>query len=151
MYNGAKQYTQANIRTVIKNPINFANFTTSLTDIQRAAQLSGIYLNDAGVDAWRLVFNGNGTITVSSCTKSGSNAIEDVMPNCSLYSPAGCTVGVCNVPSNGAIYAQQSVVIGWNFHLRQPGDHRQLRQRPRHGRVEQRHRRRDQSRLHHHG
>ncbi len=111
MYNGAQQYTQANIRTVIKNPINFANFTTALTDIQRAAQLSGIYLNNSGVDAWRLVFNGNGTITVSSCTKSGSNAIEDVMPNCSLYSPPGCMVGVCNVPSNGAVYAQQSVVI----------------------------------------
>src|SRR5581483_3371216 len=107
----ASVYNQSNIRTVIKQPIDFDNFTTSLTDIQRAAQLSGIVLpNNGSVAAYKLTFKSNGTILVYTCTQSGG-AIEDSTPSCSSFTPTGCTAGVCNVPANGAIYATQSVIV----------------------------------------
>jgi len=104
MQGGAQKYDQTNIRTVIKSPISFTSFATSLVDIQRAAQLSGIYLNNAAKDAWQLTFNSNGTVDVRSCTKSGGNDIGKVAPVCGSATNYP-------VPSNGAIYAEQSVVI----------------------------------------
>ena len=104
MMNGAQQYTSSNIRTVIKQPINFSNFTTSLTDISRAAQLSGIYLNDATAAAWQLTFVSNGTVLISKCTLTSGKADDVAAPTCGAAT-------TYNVPSNGAIYAQQDVVV----------------------------------------
>jgi hypothetical protein len=106
MMSGALKYDHSSIRTVIKSPINFASFATSLVDIQRAAQLSGIYLDDATKDAWQLTFNGDGTVSVKSCTKTSGNAIETVAPTCGTATTYG-------VPTNGAIYANQSVIVSW--------------------------------------
>jgi hypothetical protein len=104
MQGGAQKYDSTNIRTVIKAPISFTSFATSLVDLQRAAQLSGIYLNNAAKDAWELTFHSDGTVDVRSCVRSGSNAIETVAPVCGSATNYP-------VPSNGAIYAEQSVVI----------------------------------------
>ena len=104
MISPAAKYDQTNIRTVIKTPINFTSFATSLVDNQRAAQLSGVYLNDASKDAWTLTFASDGTVSVKSCTRTSGNAIELVAPTCG-------TATTYNVPSNGAIYAEQSVIV----------------------------------------
>ena len=104
MMNGAKKYTSANIRTVVKQPIQFNNFTTSLTDISRAAQLSGIYLNDPTADAWQMTFVSNGTIQIAKCTLTGGNADDVTAPTCGAAT-------TYNMPANGAVYAQQDVVI----------------------------------------
>jgi hypothetical protein len=55
-----------NIRSQIKNPIDFTSFLTSFTDIERASQLGGIYLNDASKHAWRLSFKANGTVDIET-------------------------------------------------------------------------------------
>ena len=109
----AQEYTGAagTIRSLIKTPINFSNFTTSLTDIKRAADLNVVgtttpYDLTGNYDIWKLTFNSNGTINVAGCKNSGSNKPEDVKPTT-------CTTVSTNlpIPSNGAIYAQQSVMI----------------------------------------
>lgn len=106
MHNGAQKYDSTNIRTVIKQPIQFSGFLGSFSDIQRAAQnAGGIYLNNSGYAAWWLTFNSNGTVSISGCT--ATQAIEDVQPT-SCTTLAGSPF---NVPQNGAIYAQQSVIV----------------------------------------
>ena len=107
MLNGAQKYTSANIRTVLKSPILFAPFASSLVDISRAAQLSGLYLNNASVVAWQLTFNSNGTLNVKTCTST--NTTSSTPPTCST-APAPYNVAV-PVPTNGAIYVEQSVII----------------------------------------
>jgi hypothetical protein len=111
MQNGAQRYdddTNPNIRAKIKNPIDFTSFLTSFTDIERASQLAGIYLNDAGIAAWRLTFNSGGTVTVQRCNQSGGNDVADVTPSCSS---SGSGAGTFTVPANGAIYAVQDAIV----------------------------------------
>jgi Tfp pilus assembly protein PilX len=108
MMNGAKQYdsnSTPQIRTMLKQPISFTRFSTSLVDIQRAAQLSGIYLNNAAVNAWRLSFLSNGTVDVYRC--SGTNETSSSAPTCSTHESGFPKA----VPANGAIYVEQSVVV----------------------------------------
>jgi len=106
MHNGAQKYDSTNIRTVIKQPIQFSGFLGSFSDIQRAAQnAGGIYLNNSNYAAWWLTFNSDGTVSISGCT--ATQAIQDVQPtNCTAL--AGSPF---NVPQNGSIYAQQSVIV----------------------------------------
>ncbi len=104
MMNGAKKYGSSTIRSVIANPVSFSGFLVSLVNLQSHAQFGGIYLNDATKDAWKLVFQSNGTVTVQSCTKSGGNNVAYVAPTCG-------SVTTYNVPANGAIYSGQSVIV----------------------------------------
>jgi hypothetical protein len=107
MMGGAQKYdsdSSPQIRTMLKQPISFTRFATSLVDIQRAAQLSGIYLNSSSVGAWQLTFNSNGTVNVKTC--SSTRATNTTAPSCTQV--AGYPQ---SVPANGAIYAEQSVVI----------------------------------------
>ncbi|MFN8188490.1 MAG: pilus assembly PilX N-terminal domain-containing protein [Gaiellales bacterium] len=106
LQNGAKKYDHNTIRSVIKNPVNFNSLLASLVDVQRAAQVGGVYLDNPAVHGWRITFNANGTFSVQTCTRSGGNDIAAVQPNCVNYSPA-----TYNVPSNGAVYAGQSVIV----------------------------------------
>jgi hypothetical protein len=101
--NGATGYNSTNIRTKIKNPINFNNFTGSLVDIQRIAQNGGVYLNDASVQAWKLVFNAAGTVSYQKCTIN-SGDLAAAAPTCQ-------TATTVNVPTNGAIYVGQSFAV----------------------------------------
>jgi hypothetical protein len=104
---GTSGYTS--IRTVIKNPINFNNFTISLVDIKRAAQNSGgIYLNNPSVDGWRLIFRADGTVDIAGCKKVGSDHLARTQPtNCNVTG----TVSNQAVPAIGAIFSEQSVIV----------------------------------------
>ncbi len=91
---------------MIKDPIDFSTFLTSISDIQRASQGGGVYLaHTPAPDAWLVVFKSNGTFTAASCTKVGSSDVSQVAPTCGAAT-------TYNVPSNGAIYSDQSVIIG---------------------------------------
>ncbi|HEY0417260.1 MAG TPA: pilus assembly PilX N-terminal domain-containing protein [Gaiellaceae bacterium] len=106
MMNGAQKYNSTNIRTVIKNPIQFSGFLGSFSDISRAAQnAGGIYLNNSAYAAWWLTFNSNGTVDIKGCT--ATQPIEDVQPtSCTTLAGSPKTL-----PQNGAIYAEQSVIV----------------------------------------
>jgi hypothetical protein len=104
MKNGAQKYDSTNIRTVLKNPINFNDFLTSLVDIKRASQVGGVYLDTAGVDGWTLTFQANGTFLAQPCTKKSGQDIAAAAPVCG-------TATTYAVPSNGAIYSAQSVIV----------------------------------------
>jgi len=95
-----------NIRSQIKNPIDFTSFLTSFTDIERAAQLAGIHLDDASQHAWRLSFRTNGTIDIETCLRVGSNDVADVVPTCTPAVPANRPV-----PPNGAVYVAQDAIV----------------------------------------
>ena len=113
MVSPAKAYdsnSSPTIRTVIKQPINFASFASSLSDIQRAAGLSGLYLDNTSVAAWRLVFTSAGNVTVQGCKQSYSGAVDTYQPSCTLSVPQN---GTFPVPVNGAIYAAQAVIVSW--------------------------------------
>jgi hypothetical protein len=110
----AKKYdvdSNPTIRTVIKNPINFSSFATSLTDIKRAADVGGLHLNSTSVAGWRLTFSSAGTVTVQGCAKTSGNPIETTSPTCNVSASGN---GTYTVPTNGAIYVEQSVIIGWS-------------------------------------
>jgi hypothetical protein len=104
MQNGALKYDHNNIRTVIKNPVNFSALLASLVDIQRAAQGSGVYLDDPTKAAWRITLQNNGTFLVQACTQSGGQDVSLASPNCG-------SATTYNVPSNGAVYSAQTVVV----------------------------------------
>ncbi len=115
--------TNPGIRSVIKQPVQFGDFQVSLVDIKRASELPGsIYLSNSSAYAWQLTFNSNGTVTYASCKNPGGRnpqPIQNTRPTCdgsianlntSLNGGAGS--GTISVPTNGAIYADQSVIIG---------------------------------------
>jgi hypothetical protein len=103
--NGARKYDRTNIRTIVKNPINFNDFLASLVDIQRASQGGGVFLNNATVDGWKLVFSANGTFTAQTCMRAYQQPdVEAATPTC------GSTT-TYNVPTNGAIYVGQTAIV----------------------------------------
>lgn len=113
MLDGAQKYDSTTIRSQIQDPISFNSFLASFDDIKRAAQLSsGIYLNTSAPDGWKLVFQNNGTILVYKCTRNGGN-LETNNPSCVADSPA-----TRNMPTNGAIYAEKTVIISGEVHGR---------------------------------
>ncbi len=102
----AQTYDSTTIRTQIKNPINFANFVTSFVDVKSAAQSNSpsMYFNNVSKAAWKIVFNSNGTFTIQPCTKTSGKDVADTAPTCT----AGSTYPV---PSNGAIYTDQTALV----------------------------------------
>jgi Tfp pilus assembly protein PilX len=103
--NGAKGYSSSTIRSVIPSPVNFNTFTTSLVDLNDAAKNGGgLFLDDSTKDGWRLTFNSTGTITVAGCKKNNGNHLAAATPTCT-------TTQTVNVPSVGAVYANQSVIV----------------------------------------
>ncbi len=104
LMSGARKYDRNTIRTVIKSPINFADFISSLVDIQAAAQAGGLYLNNGTVAGWRLTFNANGTVSAQTCQRTSNQDIAMTAPTCGLATSYP-------VPLNGAIYSPQSVVV----------------------------------------
>ncbi len=104
LLNGAKTYGQSTIRTQIKNPINFQSFLASLVDIERAAGVAGRSYNNAAVNAWRVTFLSDGTFDLRQCTRVGSNHVAAVQPTC------GAATNY-TVPSNGAMYFAQTVIV----------------------------------------
>ena len=107
MQNGAQKYdsdSTPDIRSQIKNPVNFAALLASLVDVQRASQVAGINLDNPSNAAWRLTFQSGGTVQVRACTLSGGNPPEDVAPSCGSATSYP-------VPINGAIYTGQTAIV----------------------------------------
>jgi hypothetical protein len=106
LQNGAQTYNSSTIRTVIKNPINFANFVTSFVDVKSAAQSNSpsMYFNNPAKAAWKITFNSGGTFTIQPCTKTSGKDVADTAPTCT----SGTTY---TVPSNGAIYTDQTALV----------------------------------------
>jgi hypothetical protein len=110
LQSGAKVYDQddtnsngvSDIRDQIKNPILFSNFLTSFVDVERAAQAAGTRFT--GSQAWRITFNSNGTFDIRMCTETSGNPIAGTAPTCGSATNHP-------VPSNGAIYTAESVVV----------------------------------------
>jgi hypothetical protein len=95
-----------NVQSKIPNPIDFTTFLASFTDIERASQLAGIYLNDASKHAWRLSFKSNGTVDVETCMRVGVADVADVAPTCTPAVPSNRPV-----PPNGAVYVVQDAIV----------------------------------------
>jgi Tfp pilus assembly protein PilX len=104
LMSGAKTYDSTSIRNVIKNPVNFNDFLTSLVDIQRASQVGGVYLNTPTVDAWYLTFQPGGTIDVQSCMRASGQDVAQTKPTCGVAKSYA-------VPANGAVYSAQTVIV----------------------------------------
>jgi len=105
----AKIYTQStnpSIRTQIKKQIVFNDFVMALKNIKSAAAYSGMSFANSSVGAWRFVFMANGTVQVSQCTRSGSDDVAKTKPTCGAAT-------TYNLPSNGAIYAEQTAIVSW--------------------------------------
>ena len=104
MMDGAQKYANGAFPAgKIKNhPIDFSKFLVSLVDIKRAAQVGGVYLNQAGKTGWKIVFNADGTFTAAPCT--GANLQSAPAPTCT---PAT----TYPVPSNGAIYTDVDAIV----------------------------------------
>jgi hypothetical protein len=104
LQNGAQSYDSTNIRTVIKNPVNFAALLASLVDIQRAATVGGVTLDNPATAAWRVTFLANGTFNAQACSLTGGSPPETTAPTCAAATNYP-------VPTNGAVYAGQTVVV----------------------------------------
>lgn len=107
LMNGAQIYSGAagTIRSVVKNPVNFNSFVSSLVDIARASQRGGVNLDDlATADAWRLTFDPSGSFLAEPCTRTMGRHPADLPPVCG----SGFTRAV---PANGAIYSNQIVIV----------------------------------------
>ena len=94
-------------------PIDFNQFLSSLSDILNAANNGATppttssgpqYFANNSVAAWKLVFNANGTFTSQSCTQTSGNNVAAVAPTCGAAS-------TYPVPTNGAIYSPQTIII----------------------------------------
>jgi len=130
--NGAQKYDQNTNPTALCKLNNcaavpFTNFATTFTDVSGAASAGGISLaatdntNAAlssqgyAVDAWKLVFQSNGTVLVSSCKKYSTGGstptIYDDYDGTSAQAPVCGTATTKTVPSNGAIYSAVDVLI----------------------------------------
>ncbi len=118
---GAKGHGNATVysgATAVKTalpdaPINFNQFLSSLSDILNAANNGATppttssgpqYFANNSVAAWQLVFNANGTFTAQSCNQTLGKDVAAVTPTCGAAS-------TYPVPTNGAIYSPQTIII----------------------------------------
>ncbi|HEX7526429.1 MAG TPA: hypothetical protein VF327_08985, partial [Gaiellaceae bacterium] len=128
--NGAKKYDMNSSPTALCklnncNPVQFSSFQSTITTVSGAAAAGGITLGakdnsnaalsgqSYNVDAWKLAFQANGTILISSC-KLYSQKVNNVTTTWPDYD--GSNAPVCgtatsyNVPSNGAISSAADVL-----------------------------------------
>lgn len=109
---GATKYdvdSNPNIRSQIEEPIDFTAFVTSFVDIQNAAAANSPSMAFTGVAntlAWRFIFNANGTVTVQRCPTGGVLDEAQTLPTCAAYGSSPYVI-----PSNGAIYATETVIV----------------------------------------
>ncbi len=129
--NGAKKYDKNSSPTALCklnncNPVLFSSFQSTITTVSGAAAAGGISLGtkdntNAGlsgqsynVDAWKLAFQSNGTVLVSSCKfyTSVVNQNTKVWADYDGTNPPVCGTAVSKtVPTNGAIYSAVDVLV----------------------------------------
>jgi len=132
MQNGAQKYDSTTSPTALCKLNNcttvpFSNFSSTFATVQAAAGNGGISLaatdptNSAlstqspayTVDAWKLVFQSNGTVLVSSCKKySTGGSSPTIYADYDGSNPPVCgTATTMSVPTNGAIYSTPDVIV----------------------------------------
>ncbi len=119
---------------------DYSSFQVSLVNIKRAAQnAKGLYLANTNggsnypASAWQVWFNSDGTVSYKSCRKT-SNPVQSTQPTCdgtptnqgavagvdcskTVAQGGGAGTATCAgtntvaVPTNGAIYSDQTVII----------------------------------------
>ncbi|HZS25169.1 MAG TPA: hypothetical protein VFA30_09310 [Gaiellaceae bacterium] len=136
LQNGARKYDKNSNPTALCklnacNPIPFSTFQSSITAVSTAAGAGGISLGSTdssnsalsgqsyAVDAWKLVFNSNGTVSIYSClhstwTDSSHNVhsyadYSGTAPSCALSHAV--SPNPVAVPANGAIYSAADVLV----------------------------------------
>jgi Tfp pilus assembly protein PilX len=131
LLNGAKKYDMNSSPTALCklnncNPVQFSSFQSTITTVSGAAAAGGITLGSKdnsnaalsgqsyNVDAWKLAFQSNGTVLISSC-KLYSQTVNGNTTTWADYD--GSNAPVCGaavshaVPSNGAIYSPVDVLV----------------------------------------
>ncbi len=94
--------TNPSFQSKFPTPIDFSHFTQSRLDIKDAAAAGGTAWNDPTATAWLVQFLADGRARVHKVTGGGDVGFA--------LNTIGCPVTV-NVPSNGAMYFEQSVVV----------------------------------------
>jgi hypothetical protein len=127
LQNGAKKYDKNTSPTALCKlngctAVPFSSFANTITTVAGASSAGGISLGSTdpsnpglsgqsySVDAWRLDFQANGVVLISSCKKysSGYTTYEDY----DGLNPPVCGVATSyTVPSNGAIYSAVDVIV----------------------------------------
>ena len=129
---GAKKYDSTTNPTALCklnncSPVPFTSFASTFTTVAGAATAGGISLASTDptnaalsgqspaykVDAWKLVFQSNGTVLVSSCKlyKSGGSTPTTYQDYDGTNPPVCGTAVSKSVPTNGAIYSAADVLI----------------------------------------
>jgi len=133
---GAKKYDKNSTPTALCkvnncNPVLFSSFQSTITTVNQAATAGGIVLGSTdnsnaalsgqsyAVDAWKLVFQANGTLQIPSC-KLYSQKVNNTTTTWPDYdgsnAPVCGTATTRNVPSNGAIYSAVDVLVSGVVH-----------------------------------
>ena len=114
----AKAYdsdSNPNIRSVIKQPVSFTSFASSLTTIQSVASTDNpsMSFDNSSKDAWQLTFNSNGTFSIQSCdeTYTTNSWGQKTYYPVNQRAPTCGTATTYNVPTKGAIYTAQTAII----------------------------------------
>ena len=134
--NGAKKYDKSTTPTALCkvnncNPVLFSSFQSTITTVNQAATAGGIVLGSKdnsnpalsgqsyNVDAWKLAFQSNGTVQISSC-KLYSKTVNGTTTTYADYdgsnAPVCGTATTQNVPTNGAIYSATDVLVSGSVH-----------------------------------
>jgi hypothetical protein len=95
------------IRTVIRTAIDFDNFTGSIGDVQRAAAAAADGITKpalAAGSAYWLTFLADGRVRIQTCTGVDLSAGGTTAPSCG-------TATTQPVPTNGAIYVDEDVIV----------------------------------------
>jgi hypothetical protein len=83
-------------------PIDFAHFTQSRLDIKDAAEAGGTAWNDPSANAWLVQFLADGRARVYKVTNTTDIGFALGTLSCPTF---------VNVPANGAMYFEQSVIV----------------------------------------
>ncbi len=96
--------TTPSFRDKFPTPIDFGHFTQSRLDLKDAAAATGVYRNDPSVEGWMIQFRADATIRIWRVLATDGDLGRRITR---LSCPE--TVGM---PTNGAMYFEQSVVVG---------------------------------------
>jgi hypothetical protein len=94
--------TTPSFRDKFPTPIDFSQFTRSRLDIKDAATAGGTAWNDPTADAWMIQFTADGRVRVWRVTNTPDVGRQIGTLRCPQ---------VVNVPANGAMYFEQSVIV----------------------------------------
>jgi type II secretory pathway pseudopilin PulG len=87
-------------------PIDFTTFTGAISNIEAAAQATGVYENSSAVSAWEIQFQSSGHVLIFPVTNTSDPGVS--------IGTLGCPTSVA-MPSGNApfyMYFQQPVIVG---------------------------------------